>query len=347
MVNKLSTGKILAVLFCLSLIVLSLIFLHYISPSQEAVQRPESTNTETSPSKVGNTDDADKYISLLEMTLNECRIDFQKRLPELSVILEYRFAIEIIVESPFGDVRVPANSSKLLVHVEKTNVSTFLVEFTLKFDEAVLLENHSMVLLPQSISTRKAVLQYVPGKGYYLPNGKYLGNFFPMFEVENLQASFIYAKKGEWPTLDNDLKTLRLEKVDTVIADLKNKIIVSRLGNTSTILSPANETLGPRIVAYLENISKTSLPVRRLTSCPSIYAVEHYHSSEAPVMLLTINLPTGIPTFLYSTGCPRIIPSTKVTWNNQEQDYYLHSPLACLLGIRSLDFAVELENIYP
>jgi hypothetical protein len=60
-----------------------------------------------------------------------------------------------------------------------------------------------MVLLPQSISTRKAVLQYVPGKGYYLPNGKYLGNFFPMFEVKNLQASFIYAKKGEWPTLDN------------------------------------------------------------------------------------------------------------------------------------------------
>ena len=49
---------------------------------------------------MGNTDDADKYISLLEMTLNECRIDFQKRLPELSVILEYRFVIAIIVESP-------------------------------------------------------------------------------------------------------------------------------------------------------------------------------------------------------------------------------------------------------
>jgi hypothetical protein len=74
---------------------------------------------------MGNTDDADKYISLLEMTLNECRIDFQKRLPELSVILEYRFAIAIIVESPFGDVRVPANSSKLLVHVGKNKCVHF------------------------------------------------------------------------------------------------------------------------------------------------------------------------------------------------------------------------------
>lgn len=112
-------------------------------------------------------------------------------------------------------------------------------------------------------------------------------------------------------------------------------------------MSTANETLGPRIGAYLVNISKTSLPVRRLTSCPLIYAVEQYHSGEAPVMLLTINSPTGIPIFLYSTECPRIIPSTKVTWNYQELDYYLHSPLACLLGIRSSDFAVELENIYP
>jgi hypothetical protein len=288
----------------------------------------------TSETRNSHYEQLESIAALCKPVLKELEKDFR---------LEYVFVTPIFLETSYSDIWVPANASRLFILVKKVNESLFEVTFTLSVKgEVVELKNHSRTLLSlnRSIST-----YYIQREGYYLSNGTSLGIVFPLFESKNIVMSFLYARLGELPGVHYELKNVVLKRVERVIVDFQDEKIVSFTENGAVTLSLRNETLRARLENYLASAYRETEPLRRLTSCPFMYILEKYQSDEPP-LLVSMNLPTGIPTFIYMNGCPRVQQETRVAWNNIVRDYYLHSPLACLLGIRSLDYAIQLKSIY-
>ncbi|AJB42924.1 MAG: hypothetical protein QXX32_03695 [Thermofilum sp.] len=287
------------------------------------------------------TESMNSYYERPESIVALCKPDFKDLGKGLQ--LEYVFVTPIFLETSDGDVWVPANSSKLLILAKKVNGSLFEVTFILSVKgEVVEPKNKNRTLLSLN---RSVHMYYIQGDGYYLINGTNLGMVFPLFESENIRMSFLYARLGETPALRGELRNVVFERVERVIVDFQDEKIISLTKNSPMMLSLRNESLRANLENYLSSAYRETEPLRRLTSCPSMYILEKYQSDEPP-LLVAVNLPTGIPTFVYMNGCPRVQKETRVVWNNIVRDYYLHSPLACLLGIRSLDYAIQLESIY-
>ena len=185
---------------------------------------------------------------------------------------------------------------------------------------------------------------YDPGRGYNLLNGTLLGRLFPLFERgETLSIDYLWAKPGEKYELER-LRAVNARLMDITVWDLEKRVALVLNGSRVVASMPFDEVHNR---SYVEDTIKRTEKRRSISGCPNLLASANYASVLREAQLLvTIDYPTSIPTFILMEGAATYMPGGKYTRNGKPVEELPASLLAELLGIRSTTLVLELEEIH-
>ena len=265
------------------------------------------------------------------------------------LILEYRFTPPdgiLILEEEGRDFIASAGGALLTVEVSRMG-GGYRVLFRLTYKGVGLRpvegeppEEWERVEL--SI-VRELPTVYDPGRGYSLLNGTLLGRLFPLFERgETLSIDYLCAKPGERYELER-LQAVDARLVDITVWDLEKRVALALNGSRVVASMPFDEVHNR---SYVEDTIRRTEKRRAISGCPNLLASANYASVLREAQLLvSIDYPTSIPTFILMEGAATYMPGGKYTRNGKPVEELPASLLAELLGIRSTTLALELEEI--
>jgi hypothetical protein len=247
------------------------------------------------------------------------------------LILEYKFLKDTFVEYDDGsskmDLYVSKDALTLKVLVERRG-GEYLVRFRLEArGRALAPYNRSEVIVDFA---REAELLYDPERGYRLPNGTELGQFFPLFaRPDKLELQVMWAKLGEPYSLAR-MRRASAERESLGVVDLERKVgVVVWANGTMSVIHLGSLNINGSYVG--EVIERTR--ARRELGCPNLLGAARFASDEF-LFRLNLDYIRGIPTLLHARGASRTLPTTEYVWKGKRMDETPALPLAELLGIR-------------
>jgi hypothetical protein len=255
--------------------------------------------------------------------------------------LEYKFLKDTLIECNSGslamDLYVRKDSLTLKVLAEKVGK-----EYSVRFR----LEARGRALVPHNRSevsvnfAREVVLLYDPERGYRLPNGTELGQFFPLFaRPDKLELQVMWAKLGEPYSLARMRRaSVKLGILD--VLDLEREVGVAVWPNgTMSVVYLRSLNINK---SYVEEVIERT-KARRELGCPNLLGTAHF-ASEDFTFWLDLDYIRGVPTLLLARGALRSLPTTVYKWNDRRMEEAPALPLAELLGVRD-DLAIELNTL--
>lgn len=183
---------------------------------------------------------------------------------------------------------------------------------------------------------------YRPGSGYYLSNGTWLGDVFPLFvRSREISLSVVWAKPGE---------EYRLSRVDRAVAkmysvsvfDLRRGVALETNGSGVAVAASFKELPNASMV---EEYARLTRPLRELGGCGDLVGVAHYASSGLAEFEADVDYASGVPVFLSVDGAARYRPGGDYVRNGVKMDRMPASVLAVLLGLRSVSVSLELSGV--
>ena len=250
-----------------------------------------------------------------------------------ALTLVYSVLGDTLVEYSDGSMDVLAmnGSASLIVHVTRVG-GGYVVRFRLVVDgEALTPRNWSRVRVAFA---REVELLYDPERGYSLPNGTELGQFFPLFaRPERLVLRVMWARLGE---------PYRLAGMRAAVASLGGYGVLDVRSGVGVSFHP-NGTLKEVVRLEGRALEVAAREAVRRLGCGDLLGGARYSSDDFPFMVV-VDYVRGIPLLLHARGALRSLPTTVYVWQGQRLEEAPALPIAELLGVRD-SFTLRLVDV--
>ena len=263
-----------------------------------------------------------------------------------TLTLKYRFGpahSPLIFEYNGRDYVGDTDKASLLVKVQKRG-GEYLVDFEYVYEGEAQQPtgNATNKWVSVKLSVHRMLhTVYRPGEGFFLPNGTRLGALFPLFVAgDRVPLSVVWAKPGGDYKLSN-VKEAAARRISVTVFDLDRKLAVEINGSRVARMASL-ETLRNTSAVY--EYARLTRRLRELSGC-RIAAIAHYDAEGPERLYVDVDYPTGLPVFLIMDGAARYRPGGEYYRNGVKMSSMPASELAVLFKLRSVEIALQLEEV--